>query len=85
MVEMPVELAFIGTRNHDQLRLVRARDACKDFYFNNPPYDLNIKLVWYEIMTCLYTLAASATLIKRPTPLMDIGPIWEERSRFGPR
>ena len=59
MVERPDELAFMGTRYHDQLRLATATEACKDIYFNNPPLDLNIKLVWYDIMTTAYIFTRS--------------------------
>jgi hypothetical protein len=54
MVEIPVELAFMGTRYHDQFRLANAREACNDIYFNNLPYDSIIRLVWYVFMTIDY-------------------------------
>jgi hypothetical protein len=57
MVEIPVELAFIGTRYHDQFLLAIAREACKEIYFNTLPYDSIIRLVWYDFMTIDYTFS----------------------------
>jgi len=66
-VDSPAELAFIGIRYQDQLRLATAREACKEIY-ETPPSNFDIRYPGYGFVTPIPASKQIARLIKPAVP-----------------